>query len=42
MPRLICFGDSITQGRIGSSYVDMVRTALPGVDVVNRGIDGVL
>jgi lysophospholipase L1-like esterase len=40
MPQLICFGDSITQGRIGSSYVDMLRIALPGVDVVNRGIDG--
>lgn len=40
MPRLICFGDSITQGRIGSAYVDMVRTALPSIDVVNRGIDG--
>jgi len=40
MPRLICFGDSITQGRIGSSYVDILRTALPSVEVINRGIDG--
>lgn len=40
MPRLVCFGDSITQGRIGTSYVDMLRTALPNVEVINRGVDG--
>jgi len=40
MQRLICFGDSITQGHIGSAYVERIAAALPGVDVVNAGIDG--
>lgn len=40
MPRLVCFGDSITQGSIGSAYVDKLAHALPMVEVLNRGIDG--
>lgn len=40
MPRLICFGDSITQGSIGSAYVAKLARALPTVDVINCGIDG--
>jgi lysophospholipase L1-like esterase len=37
---LVCFGDSITEGVIGASYVDIVRGALPGVRVINAGING--
>lgn len=40
MQRLICFGDSITQGHIGSAYVECLATALPDVEVINAGIDG--
>lgn len=40
MPRLVCFGDSITQGSIGAAYVAKIAQALPHVDVLNRGIDG--
>lgn len=40
MQRLICFGDSITQGTIGAAYVDALATELPGVEVINAGIDG--
>ena len=37
---LVCFGDSITEGVIGASYVEIVRGALPGVRVINAGING--
>lgn len=38
---LVCFGDSITQGTIGASYVDILRRELaPRVRVVNAGVDG--
>lgn len=40
MPRLVCFGDSITQGNIGTTYVTKLAQALPSVEVLNRGIDG--
>jgi lysophospholipase L1-like esterase len=40
MPRLVCFGDSITQGSIGTAYVAKIAHAMPHVDVLNRGIDG--
>jgi lysophospholipase L1-like esterase len=36
----MCFGDSITQGTIGAAYVDLLAAALPGVRVVNAGVDG--
>jgi lysophospholipase L1-like esterase len=37
---LVCFGDSLTAGTIGASYVDMLRVKLPGVRVVNAGVNG--
>jgi lysophospholipase L1-like esterase len=37
---LVCFGDSLTEGAIGASYVDVLRAELPGVRVVNAGING--
>lgn len=37
---LVCFGDSITEGLIGASYVERLRAALPGVAVVNAGVNG--
>lgn len=45
MPRmtrtLVCFGDSYTEGRIGASYVELLRAALgPEVHIVNAGVDG--
>lgn len=40
MPRLVCFGDSITQGSIGSAYVTKLAHALPTIEVINRGVDG--
>jgi lysophospholipase L1-like esterase len=41
MKTLVCLGDSLTEGRIGASYVGKLRDALaPQVRVVNAGIDG--
>jgi acyl-CoA thioesterase-1 len=37
---LVCFGDSLTAGTIGASYVDILRAGLPGVRVVNAGVNG--
>jgi lysophospholipase L1-like esterase len=38
---LVCFGDSLTEGAIGASYVDMLRARLPAaVRVINAGING--
>jgi lysophospholipase L1-like esterase len=37
---LVCFGDSLTEGTIGASYIDILRPQLPGVRVVNAGING--
>jgi lysophospholipase L1-like esterase len=37
---LVCFGDSITEGRIGISYVDKLRPRLPGVRLINAGVNG--
>jgi lysophospholipase L1-like esterase len=38
---LVCFGDSLTEGAIGASYVDMLRERLPAaVRVINAGING--
>ena len=39
-PTLVCFGDSITEGAIGVSYVDKLRARLPGVRVINAGVNG--
>jgi lysophospholipase L1-like esterase len=37
---LVCFGDSLTEGAIGASYVELLREALPGARVANAGING--
>jgi len=38
---LVCFGDSLTEGAIGASYVDILRARLPAaVRVINAGING--
>lgn len=37
---LVCFGDSLTQGTIGASYVERLRAALPEARVVNAGVNG--
>lgn len=37
---LVCFGDSITEGVIGASYVELLRARLPGVRVINAGVNG--
>ncbi|HJZ48252.1 MAG TPA: GDSL-type esterase/lipase family protein [Roseiflexaceae bacterium] len=38
---LVCFGDSLTEGAIGASYVDILRERLPAaVRVINAGING--
>ena len=37
---LVCLGDSITEGMIGASYVDKLRAHLPGVRVINAGVNG--
>jgi lysophospholipase L1-like esterase len=38
---LICFGDSLTEGAIGASYVDILREHLPAaIRVINAGING--
>jgi acyl-CoA thioesterase-1 len=40
-PTIVFFGDSITEGRIGASYVERVRTQLGGAaHVINAGING--
>jgi lysophospholipase L1-like esterase len=38
---LVCFGDSLTEGVIGASYVNLLRERLPpAVRVINAGING--
>src|SRR5262245_17528437 len=37
---LVCFGDSLTEGTIGASYVERLRERLPEARLVNAGING--
>jgi len=38
---VVCFGDSLTaHGGLGGRYSDFLARALPGVEIVNRGISG--
>lgn len=37
---IVCFGDSLTEASIGSSYVDLLRARLDGARVVNAGVNG--
>jgi lysophospholipase L1-like esterase len=40
-PTIVFLGDSITEGKIGASYVERIRTQLqPDVRVINAGING--
>lgn len=39
-PTLVCFGDSITEGVIGGSYVALLRQWLPDTRIINAGING--
>lgn len=39
-PTVVCFGDSLTEGIIGASYVDLLRERLPHVRIVNAGANG--
>jgi lysophospholipase L1-like esterase len=38
--KIIFFGDSLTQGTFGISYVDRVAAALPQHQIINKGING--
>jgi lysophospholipase L1-like esterase len=38
--RILFFGDSLTQGTIGVSYVDKLARALPQHRLINKGING--
>jgi hypothetical protein len=40
-PRLVCFGNSLTTcGGLGGRYSDYLAGALPGYEVLNRGVSG--
>lgn len=41
-PLVVCAGDSITQGAISVSYVDMLRKARPDLEFVNAGVNSEL
>lgn len=38
--KLICFGDSLTAGAYGGSYVEALRRLRPDLDVINAGVGG--
>jgi lysophospholipase L1-like esterase len=38
--RIIFFGDSLTQGTFGASYVDKVAAAMRGHHFINQGVNG--
>ena len=40
MKKLVCFGDSITQGTIGDAYVRLIAAQMQHLEVINSGIDG--
>ena len=37
---IVCFGDSLTEGALGASYVELLRGRLPDARIVNAGING--
>ncbi|MEM8530643.1 MAG: GDSL-type esterase/lipase family protein [Chloroflexota bacterium] len=37
---LLCFGDSLTQGVVSASYINIVQKHLPDVRIINAGING--
>ncbi len=38
--KLVCFGDSLTAGAYGGSYVNALRRLRPDLEVVNAGVGG--
>lgn len=38
--KIIFFGDSLTQGTLGASYVNKVAAVMPGHHFINQGING--
>lgn len=38
--KIVFFGDSLTQGTFGVSYVDRVAAAMPGHHFINAGVNG--
>lgn len=38
--RIICFGDSLTWGGYGASYVDVLRELRPEDEIINAGVGG--
>ncbi|MBI5666723.1 MAG: hypothetical protein HZC41_01840 [Chloroflexi bacterium] len=40
MVKIVFFGDSLTQGTFGVSYVDKVAAAMPGHHFINEGMNG--
>ena len=38
--RIVCFGDSLTEGAYGGSYFEALRRLRPDLDLVNRGVGG--
>ena len=38
--KLLFIGDSITRGRLGVSYVDIVQKRFPSYEITNLGRDG--
>lgn len=37
--KIICAGDSLTRAQVSADYVTMLRTRLPGVVIVNAGVN---
>jgi lysophospholipase L1-like esterase len=38
--KVICFGDSLTEGTYGGSYFDVLRRQRPDLDLINAGVGG--
>jgi len=38
--RVVCLGDSLTEGAYGGSYFDALRHLRPGLALINRGVGG--
>ena len=38
--KLICLGDSLTEGLYGAGYIDALRPLLPACEIINAGVGG--
>ena len=38
--KVVCFGDSLTEGAYGGSYFDALRQLRPDLDLINAGVGG--